>query len=144
MTVFPGSMDHLYYGGVIPCIPYEAYERPSYNVAPYQHGMGMADPETAWTINEIHRIKNEGKCDTFNYATEMDNKSYRESILDAAKDDKSIRMDKPNKSMLVKGLIGAGVLITTLALLIRGKKAPASTSTNTSFWSKLNPLNWFK
>lgn len=143
MTVFPGSMDHLYYSGVLPYIPYEAYERPVYQITPpYQHGMGMADPETAWTINEIHRIKAEGPRDTFASSSTCDSVSYRESIINSADSTKDANCNKIHKSMLIKGLLATGVVATTLFLLLKGKK-PAGT-TNTSFWSKLNPLNWFK
>ena len=39
MAVLPGSLDHLYYSGIIDHIPYEAYEQPKFyqklEVQPY-------------------------------------------------------------------------------------------------------------
>lgn len=64
--------------------------------------------------------------------------NFRQSILDSAVKAKDSIMNAPT---LVKGLLAGGVMITTLALLFKGRK---SSSTLTSEGSKWNPLNWFR
>ena len=56
MAVLPGSLDHLYYNGIIDHIPYEAYEQPRYvnkNIkTPYVNN-SFQDP----IVTEANKIK---------------------------------------------------------------------------------------
>ena len=50
-----------------------------------------------------------------------------------------------NTPKLILGVIAGTIgLIGIASLFKRGKKPPVKTTTNTGFWSKLNPMNWFK
>lgn len=90
MTVLPGSLDHLYYNGILDSIPYEAYEMPP-----------VARPR----INPGSR--------TISYQAP----SLRQEIL--AEANKTEKINKPNKSYIWKGLIGLGVIIATLVCLAK-------------------------
>jgi hypothetical protein len=50
-----------------------------------------------------------------------------------------------NTPKLILGVIAGTIgLIGIASLFKRGKKPPKTSTNNTSFWSKLNPVNWFK
>lgn len=50
-----------------------------------------------------------------------------------------------NTPKLILGVIAGTIgLIGIASLFKRGKKPPVKATTNTGFWSKLNPMNWFK
>ena len=49
-----------------------------------------------------------------------------------------------NTPRLVLGLIAGTIGVIGLASLFKRGRKPAKTSGNTSFFSKLNPMNWFK
>ncbi len=42
----------------------------------------------------------------------------------------------------VKGLVSGAIVVGTIAYCLKGKKKPPETKTG--FWSKMNPVNWFK
>ena len=91
----PGSLDYLYYNGVLNCIPYEAYSMPvatpSMNVNPYAN----------YFQQEKMNISNDNiGADSFIPKKESSNKKI---------------------SPLVKGLIAGGVLLTTLICILKGK-----------------------
>lgn len=70
--------------------------------------------------------------------------SFRKSIVDEG--GKS-NPRNPEKSLYIKGLVGAVILLGTLVCLIKGKKPAGGgnvNATSSSFWLKLNPLKWFK
>ena len=73
---------------------------------------------------------------------------FRTSIEASAKEAK--KGDVLSSPSLWKGLLAAAILIATPILIIKGRKKPsaeavttAATTEGTSFWSKLNPKNWF-
>lgn len=158
MTVLPGSLDYLYYNGILDHIPYEAYEGAPINGSQYlnqaQQGLmydTYTSPDTFVKRNNSNYKQGEeysfaksafgyndgvGKDANFEInAVGQEGKSFRESILDSAK---STASGFNNVPTFVKGLIAGGVMIGTLFYLIRGKKKPLVD------WSKLNPINWFK
>lgn len=107
MAVLSGSLDYLYYNGILDHIPYEAYDIPAYSnytpVAPYPY-------------------------DSFEPVN-----PYRTIVEESKKEDPK----KTNKSTIFKGLISAGIIIGTGAVLIHGMK-------KSGFLKKLNPVNWFR
>ncbi len=75
-------------------------------------------------------------------ANDLDGQNLRVSIKQAAASAKESVM---NSHPAVKGLLSIGIIGGTILLLLKGKKKPAvQPQTNTSFWSKLNPKNWFR
>ena len=74
-------------------------------------------------------------------ANGQEGKNFRQSIMDAASKTKETVTNSPN---WVKGILAGGIMITTLCCLLRGKKPAGSAVQKTSFWSKLNPMNWLK
>lgn len=109
MTVLPGSLDYLYYNGIIDHIPYEAYDMGYYPVA----------------VNNVSNPYNyENYEDTFTKSEQKpvkDEKSFRESLT-AGFDKKKGNI--PTTPTVIKGLLGGLVMLGTLFLLIRGKKKP--------------------
>lgn len=194
MAVLPGSLDYLYYNGILDHIPYEAYEMspmtPSgmaqmsgmgtgYGFNPAMTGFGATGmsqmngsqylkaaqggllydtytyPDTfVRRNNNIERgngysIRQKAFSDGEGYGRDLDyevmangqeGKNFRQAISDAASKTKETVSNSPN---WVKGILAGGIMITTLCMLLRGKKKPAS-APQSSFWSKLNPINWFK
>ena len=72
-------------------------------------------------------------------ATEITN--YRKSLKKGSENNVSIYK---NKKTFIKGLISAGVLIGTVVLLIKGRKAAPKNNECKSLLQKLNPVSWFK
>ena len=189
--VLPGSLDYLYYNGILDHIPYEAYEMtpmtPSgmaqmsgmgtgygMNMGNYS-GIGQMNgsqylqaaqggllydtytyPDTFVrrnnnvTESSQYSIKQKAFSDGEGYGKDVDSelmahgqegKNFRQSIMDAASKTKETVTNSPN---WVKGILAGGIMITTLCCLLRGKKPAGSAVQKTSFWSKLNPMNWLK
>ena len=108
MTVLPGSLDYLYYNGIIDHIPYEAYD------------MGYC----AVPVNNISNPYNEYYNDTFVKSEQQpkkEEKSFRESLTAGFEKSKNTVNSTPT---VIKGLLGGAVMLGTLFLLIRGKKRP--------------------
>ena len=91
MTVMPGSLDYLYHNGVLNCIPYEAYSMP------------VATP--SMNVNPYANIKQ-------NYQYYPQENIGADSFI--PKNEKSKKM-----SPIIKGLLGAGVLLTTLICILK-------------------------
>lgn len=182
MTVLPGSLDYLYYNGILDHIPYEAYETGvGFNSGYNQSQMGAGQyingsqymnsamqgnmystynsssdsfvrkNNTDYKQGENYSFAkkafgyNDGVGKDADYelkAFGQEGKSFRESLVESAKSTVSGFSNAPT---FVKGLIAGGVMVGTLFCLLKGKKKPPVANTNnTSFWSKLNPKNWFK
>ena len=110
MAVLPGSLDYLYYNGIIDHIPYEAYDLPAYaNYTPIY-------PTAPYPYDSFEPIN-----------------PYRPMVEDTKNSDPA----KTNKSTLIKGLVSAGIIIGTGAILLHKIK-------NCKVLKKLNPFNWFK
>lgn len=172
MTVLPGSLDYLYYNGILDHIPYEAYEMtPVANNA--MSSMNAMNATQYLNMAQTGSLYNNYAGDTFvrrnnnqvenNYsikehafgigngygkdadyelmANGMEGKSFRQAITDAAE---STADKVSNSSTWVKGALSAGAIGLTLLCILKGKKKPVVASPKTSFWSKLNPFNWFK
>lgn len=175
MAVLPGSLDYLYYNGILDHIPYEAYEMgpvtqsgmmqmsgmgTGYGFNPMMQGYGTAAPMmpqmngsqylqaaqrgllygTDVLPDTFHRINTTAKTgDNFSIvnkafsdgegysrdvdyevmANGQDGKNFRIAIMDAASKAKETVSNSPN---WVKGILAAGVMITTLCCLVKGKK----------------------
>ena len=206
MAVLPGSLDYLYYNGILDHIPYEAYEMgpvtasgmgynqmnpmvssgmSGYNqmngsqyidqakqgllydtyTSPdtfvkrnpneYRQGQDYSFGKQAFGVNNGIGVDSNLGTKTFGIndgigrdsdfevkAVGDEGKSFRESLVDSAK---STASGFSNAPTFVKGLIAGGIMVGTLFCLLRGKKTPSPAVTQkTSFWSKLNPKNWFK
>ncbi len=172
MTVLPGSLDYLYYNGILDHIPYEAYEMsPVANNA--MNSMNAMNATQYLNMAKTGNLYNNYVGDTFvrrnnnqienNYsikehafgigngygkdadyelmANGMEGKNFRQAITDAAE---STTNKVSNSSTWVKGLLSAGAIGLTLLCILKGKKKPVVASPKPSFWSKLNPFNWFK
>ena len=171
--VMPGSLDYLYYNGVLDHIPYYAYETIPYN----QGQMTPAYASNQMMVDQYLNAARQGQAyNTYNHpdvfvkrnndsvsdgyslkehafnlsdgygknadyevmANGEDGKSFRLQILDAAKDTKETVMQKP----VLKGILAGGIILGTFAMLFKGKSSVAANST--SFWGKVNPINWFR
>ena len=74
---------------------------------------------------------------------------FKSSIMASAKEAK--KGEVFSSPSLWKGLLAAAIIIATPILIIKGRKKPSASATaatttaaTSSFWSKLNPKNWFK
>ena len=166
MTVLPGSLDYLYYNGILDHIPYEAYEMTpvatnGMNATQYLNMAQNGNLYGNYTndmfvkvdndqVKNNYSIKKHAFSDGNNYGRDADyeimangeeGKSFRQSITDAAE---GTTTKISNSSSLVKGLLSIVTIGLTLLCIFKGKKKPVVTSGKSSFWSKLNPLNWFK
>ena len=194
MAVLPGSLDYLYYNGILDHIPYEAYEMSPMTPSgmaqmsgmgsgnamnPTMKGFGTANvpqmngtqylkaakggllydtytyPDTFVRRNHSesgngYSIRQKAFSDGEGYGRDVDyevmangeeGKNFRQAISDAASKTKETVSNSPN---WVKGLLAGGIMITTLCCLIKTKKAPTQPTPKTGFFSKLNPVNWFK
>ena len=171
--VMPGSLDYLYYNGVLDHIPYYAYETIPYNqgqmTPAYASNQMMADQylKTAkegqayntynhpdvfvkrnndvskggYSIKDHAFNLNNGYGNNADFevmANGEDGKSFREQILEAANSTKETVMQKP----ILKGVLAGGIILGTFAMLFKGKSSIAANSTG--FWTKVNPINWFR
>ncbi|MBE7711302.1 MAG: hypothetical protein E7Z92_04090 [Cyanobacteria bacterium SIG31] len=149
MAVLPGSLDYLYHNGIINHIPYEAYYMPpmagAYGQYPqYMNGVQYLNAAKQGSLYDTYAVDSYTRFNP--YYGENNGKSFRENILDSAKNAKDKISNTPT---IIKGLVGAAIVAGTLACLFKGKKPPAAVTgtpaaTTSSFWSKINPLNWFK
>ena len=162
MTVLPGSLDYLYYNGIIDHIPYEAYDmQPVMNGSQY---LNMAQQGALYNtynsqdsfvrrkdshqneysvLRQAYGIGN-GIGRDVDYevmANGEEGKNLRLSILDAAGKTKG---KVSNSSNLTKGVLSAGVILLTLACLFKGKKRPLISAHGKTSGSMWNPINWFK
>lgn len=160
MTILPGSLDYLYHYGILDRIPYEAYEILPATQSGYNQysntNINFANPyQTQINGNQYLKqaqqgyLYNSNSSDTFMpyphtaYTNSKGYQSYgpkernfREEILAEADSNKKISTN----SSLIKGTLAGGLILTTIALLIR----KANLALKSGIGSKLNPLNWFK
>ena len=206
MTVLPGSLDYLYYNGILDHIPYYAYEgviggannSMSFGTNPYSSmtsGMGMGNSiggygsvglmsqmnanqymQTAQQGNLYNAYNmpdayvrgsnvnvNSAQGYSFNQnasgvgygngdssglgkVSGTEEKSFRESIMDAASNTKKTVTNSPS---WVKGLLATALMLGTFCLFLKKGKKPAKQAVEqqaekTGFWTKLNSKNWFK
>lgn len=129
MAVLPGSLDYLYYNGVLDSIPYEAYDmpmksgmtQPTMNGSEYlkaaQQGFGY-QAQAGLHDSFVRQNPVAQNPDAYSpYGSEA--KSIREEITNATR---SVNDTHKDKSMLMKGLIAGGVILTTLACILCRKK----------------------
>lgn len=122
MTVNPYTLNHLYSQGILDYVPYDLC--PAAQNVPIMYGFQNPYLNTAMQGN-LYKNSTEAN-DTF-------------------EKDKNLNFwDKIPKP--IKGVISGGLIVGSLALVLRGKKKPASVeiAEKTSFWQKMNPKNWFK
>lgn len=165
MTVMPGSLDYLYYNGVLDHIPYEAYEMtpgnynnplaqslnmsmPSSMSNPYMQQPMMNGSQYLDAAMSGNAYKSYNMPDTFtrnnnNYMQENPEQSFRDSLIQTANKTKNAVGNTPS---FMKGILAGGIMAGTLFCLLKGKKKPpVEEIEKTGFnWSKLNPLKWFK
>ena len=91
--------------------------------------------ETGLVVDEIRSIKGQPITKNYNQG------SIRASVL-SEEDKKGINNPLSGNKFWLKSLISIGAIGLTVFALFKGGKAVASSSG--SFWSKLNPKNWFK
>lgn len=124
MAVLPGSLDYLYYNGIIDHIPYEAYDMGMYPVRmngmqPISgYGNYAQNPCMAPNYAAVYGMQN----DTFTKSgknNKKEDKSFRESLITGFEKTKNTVNSTPS---VIKGLIGGAVMLGTLFLLIKGKK----------------------
>lgn len=152
MTVLPGSLDYLYYNGILDHIPYEAYEMTP-NMATYQNMNGSQYLDMA---QQGARYSNYNTNDSFvrsrnNYEQGQDF-SMKKNAFDIddnvgkdvdfetrafSKEQKDIRQGITNTAgkvvdsfasspAIVKGIVGLGVVAGTLYMLLKGRKSAGS------------------
>lgn len=150
MTVSSYTMDTLYRNNIIDYVPYDLMGTPqamsnnvtqsmpkSYN-GPVAYGISQdyftPVSQGSVALNALGmKVEDHEVNEVTNYRKSL--KKGSENKLNALK----------NKKQLIKGLVAAGIVIGTAALLIFGKrKAPASSGTSECLLSKLNPFKWFK
>ncbi len=142
MTVMPGSLDYLYYNGILDHIPYEAYGSAPVNGSQYlnQAKQGLlydtyTSPDTFVKRNNTDNKQSQkysfaksafgindgvGKNADFEVnAVGQEGKSFRESLVESAK---STASGFNNAPTFVKGLIAGGIMVGTLFCLLKGKK----------------------
>lgn len=166
MTVLPGSLDYLYYNGVLDHIPYEAYQTAPMNGTQYlnqakqgqlyntyvtpdtfvKQGMKEAHQGEGHSFLEKAYGYNDGVGKDVDVETKVfgeERKEMRESAQSGLGKAYELYEKTP---VFVKGLLAGGLMVGTLVCLLKGKKKPPVTasSSKTSFWTKLNPKNWFK
>ena len=141
MSVLPGSLDYLYYNGILDHIPYEAYDsgmpavrmnnmpplsgfgnyaQPSYMQYASDYGNNGLSAAGAPNYTAVYG----NQRDTFTRTGTSGNneeKSFRESLISGFEKTKNT---VNSTASVVKGLIGGAVMLGTLFLLIRGKKKP--------------------
>ena len=107
-----------------------SYSNPPSVNNPYGNGSVGAMPDNGIYNRYDRRLQNGSGND------------IKDLIASQAKDSKTSVL---NSSPLLKGLLATAIIIATPLLIFRGKK---SVSTNPSrfknFFSKINPVNWFK
>ena len=146
MAVLPGSLDYLYYNGIIDRIPYEAYEimpmtpsgmaqmsgagmcmgAGSYGMMPAMNGTQYLQAAQRGLIYNTYTCP-----DTFinrDISDEVDScsnnqrgKSFKDSIKDTYAKAYNTYSTTPG---WVKGLLATGITLLTLAALIKGIRRP--------------------
>ena len=91
--------------------------------------------ETGSVVNEIRGLRN----NTIPVQNNPD--SFRSSLI-SDEEKQKIAHPHSNSKLWPKALISVAAI--TLALLAIFKRGGSATTAGGSFWSKLNPLNWFK
>ena len=128
MAVLPGSLDYLYYNGILDSIPYEAYDMPTVGMAsqPSMNGseylkaaqQGFGYQAQAGLQDSFVRQNLPINPDAYQpYGSGA--RTIREEITNATR---SVNDTHKDKSMLMKGLIAGGVILTTLACILCRKK----------------------
>ena len=89
---------------------------------------------TSSVVNEIRGVKDG--------SISADNKDSIRATVFSEEERKNVAHAKSDPKLWPKALVSVGAI--TLALLVLFKRAGSTSATGGSFWSKLNPLNWFK
>ena len=141
--VMPGSLDYLYHYGILDHIPYEAYEMTPINNQAYapMNGSQYIDATKQGLMYDTYTGQ-----DTFvqrnSIGEEDEITNFKNSLTESSEKSSEKKSKSPE---LIKGAFASLILLgTTLFLLCRRKKAPQPQTETTSFFSKLNPKNWFK
>ena len=106
MTILPGSLDYLYHNGILPSIPYEAYEMTPMTASgrAQMAGMGMGLRESVIPPN-YNNIQTPQNTDLF------------------LKNENSSSKIPEKKSILpswLKEVMAAGIMVLTLGCLFKG------------------------
>ena len=162
--VMPGSLDHLYYGGVIDHIPYEAYaiSSPVALNAYAASGYGTGIRDNNGLLKGSHYLDYAKQGLAYNtYAEDSFNGISSENFIKKQYSKKQVSQrenydgenlgaslsreySKVSSNPILKGLLSLGLILATGILLVKGSKKVYNNSSVQKFISKLNPKNWFK
>jgi len=118
MTIQPGSLDYLYYNGIIDHIPYEAYASP----------IGQPYYAPAYNSNYLDTAKSGyayqyGGSDCFVPTNPVSVNNYYKTPIQELKEQLNEDKNKAKSSpVAIKGLLASGIVATTLAILIKRVK----------------------
>ena len=144
MTILPGSLDYLYYNGILNHIPYEAYQTSPVTPSGIALISGIGNGINYATMGCNKYLEQAQQGYLYQNSTHPDAFVPRESIKDKASRPEEVFLAPKNK---IKGVLGAGLFLLTMCCLFKGKKKAAPIAhirPKSNFWSKLNPKNWFK
>ena len=131
MTVLPGSLDYLYYNGVLDHIPYEAYEMPQYmssasssrgdrDYIQSRDSYIKSDKSSSIMSSEYTNPYRTDKNDIFVSESNGESSIYNSSI-----GEKPLNKEKVlTTPAILKGLAGVVVMVGTIFLLVKGRKKP--------------------
>ena len=172
--VMPGSLDYLYYNGVLDHIPYYAYETIPYNNAQMTpacaSGQAMVDQylkaaqqgQAYNTYNHPDVFVKRNNDDTYQsgysikeHAYSLNNGQGRDVDYNAmanGENGKSFRESiieaaNSTKETVMKTPILKGLLaggIMLGTLMLLFKGKNSVAANSTGFWAKVNPINWFR
>ena len=145
MTVLPGSLDYLYYNGILDHIPYEAYEG-----APLPQNFNspqLPSGEDRFVKSNSSFEQEKSEVEQLSHSAHMkklvrnlNEKNFRQAIINSAQDSRTSNTKNTN---LYKGIAAAGVLILTTCALFHCKKVSFVSGVK-NFFSKFNPIKLFK
>ena len=147
MTVLPGSLDYLYYNGILDHIPYEAYEGAPLPQNFNSPQLASLDGEDRFVRSYSPFEREKINVEQLSHSAQMkklvrnlNEKNFRQAIINSAQDSRESNTKNTN---LYKGIAAAGVLILTTCALFHCKKVSFVSGVK-NFFSKFNPIKLFK
>lgn len=149
MAIQPGSLDYLYYNGILDHIPYEAYEGvvPAQPTLPINGSDYITSARKGMLYDNYHNgndtyVNSFGDFKQLNMPAQnngqYENNEEKNSFF---KKGNSFKETVLNSTSNWKGLLALGIIIATPIMFIKcRKKAPKHAFASNSFWSKINPF----
>ena len=135
MPISPYTMDVLYRNGSIDYIPYELMAPVQYPNKPVNYQ--LQSPSVA--LNSL------GMASDYYDAQGVNGVNGVNEYRNLAQEHPELNKSPYTKKTILKGLASLGILVGTTFLLIKGGKALKFDTTKIkAFFSKLNPVKWFK